>query len=56
MPVSLTNRMDIIAHSASMYDAETVSNIFDIFLKKTDAIQQIVGIPPETEHLTETCR
>ena len=31
-----------------MCDADSVDNILDIFLETTDAIQQIVGIPPET--------
>ena len=46
MQVSLPNSTDIIANSVSCYDADTVSNIFDFFLKKTDAIQQIIGVPP----------
>ena len=48
MPVPLTNSKDIIANSVSLKDADTVEHIFDIFLNKTDAIQQIIGVPPET--------
>ena len=48
MPVSLTHSVDIIASSVSLYDADTVSYILDIFMQKTDAIAQIIGVPPET--------
>ena len=48
MPVSLTNSIDIVANSVSLYDANQVKNILDLFLKKTDAITQIIGVPPET--------
>ena len=48
MPESLTNNMDIVANSASLYESDTVKNILDLFLKKTDAITQIIGVPPET--------
>ena len=48
MAVSLTHIIDIAANSVSFCDEDSVDNIFDLFLKKTDANQQIVGIPPET--------
>ena len=48
MPVSLTNSIDIVANSVSLYNANPVKNILDLFLKKTDAIAQIIGVPPET--------
>ena len=48
MPVSLTSSIDIVANSVSLYEAYTVKNILDLFLKKTDAITQIIGVPPET--------
>ena len=48
MPVSLTNIIDIVANSVSLCDADSADNILDIFLKKTDAIEQIIGIRPET--------
>ena len=48
MPVSLTNSIDIVANSVSLYEADTVKYILDLFLKKTDAITQIIGVPPET--------
>ena len=47
MPVSLTNSRDIAANSVSLYDANQVKNILDVFLKKTDAMTQIIGVPPE---------
>ena len=47
MSVSLTNSIDIVANSVSLYDANQVKNILDLFLKKTDAIAQIIGVPPE---------
>ena len=54
MPVSLTNSIDIVANSVSLYDANQVKNILDLFLKKTDAITQIIGVPPETLNTTQT--
>ena len=48
MPISLTNTIHIVANSVSLYEADTVKNILDLFLKKTDAITQIIGVPPET--------
>ena len=48
MPVRLTSSIDIVANSVSLYEADTVKNILDLFLKKTDAITQIIGVPPET--------
>ena len=48
MPISLTNSIDSVANSVSVYEADTIENILDIFLKKTDAIIQIIGVPPET--------
>ena len=48
MHVSLTNSIDIVANSDSLIDEESFDNILDLFLKKTDAIQQIIGVPPET--------
>ena len=48
MPVSLTNSIDIVANSVSLYVADTVSNSLDIFLHITDAITQIIGVPLET--------
>ena len=48
MPVSLTNSIDIVANSVSICDEDSVDDIFYLFLQKTDAIQQIVGLPPET--------
>ena len=48
MPVSLTTSIDIIANSVSLCDAGSVDNILDIFRQKTDALQQIIGAPPET--------
>ena len=48
MPVSLTNNIDIVANSVSHYEADTVKNILDLFLQKTDAITKIIGVPPET--------
>ena len=43
MPLSLTNSNDIFANSVSLSAEDSVDNILDLFLKKTDAIQQIVG-------------
>ena len=43
----VTNSKDIVAKSVSLCDADSVDYIMDIFLKKTDAIQQIIGVPPE---------
>ena len=48
MQVSLPISIDIIANSAASCDEDSVDKSMGIFLKKTDAIQQIVGIPPET--------
>ena len=48
MPVSLTNSIDIVANSVSLYDANQVKNILDLFLNKTDAITKNIGVPPET--------
>ena len=48
MPVSLTNNIDIIANSISIYDSHTIKHILDIFLKQADAITQIIGVPLET--------
>ena len=48
MPVTLTNSKDIVANSVPLYDANQVKNILGLFLKKTDAITQIIGVPPET--------
>ena len=46
MPVSLDK--DIVANSVSLFESDTVKNSLDPFLKKTDAITQIIGVPPET--------
>ena len=43
MPVSLTNSIDIVANSVSLCDEDSVGDIFDLYLQKTDAIQQTVG-------------
>ena len=48
MPVSSTDSIDIVANSVSVCDEDSVEHILEIFLKKTDAIQQIVGILLET--------
>ena len=50
MPVvfNLANSIDIIANSVLLCDEDSVDNILDIFLKKTDSVHQTVGIPPET--------
>ena len=48
MPVSLSNSIDIVANSVSLIGEDSFDNILDLFLKKTDAIQQIIGVPPET--------
>lgn len=48
MPCSVTKIIDIIANSVSLRDEESVANILDILLKRTDAIQPVVGIPSET--------
>ena len=48
MPVTLTNSIDIVANSVSLNDSDIVKHILDIFLKKTDAITQIIGVPRET--------
>ena len=48
MPGSLTNSIDIEANSVSLHESDTVKHILDLFLKKTDAITQIIGVPPET--------
>ena len=53
MPGSVTNTIDIIANSVSFYDADTVNNILDLLLKRTDATQQIIGAPPETLNTTQ---
>ena len=47
MHVSLTNSIDIIAESVSLNDSDTVKHILDTFLKNTDAITQIIGVPLE---------
>jgi hypothetical protein len=44
----LTNSVYIVANSVSLYEPDTVKNILALFLKKTDAITQIRGVPPET--------
>ena len=54
MPVSLTHSTDIVANSVSLYDDNKVNNILDMLLKKTDAIEHIVGIPPETLNTIQT--
>ena len=48
MPVLLSNSIDIVANSVSLIGEDSFDNILDLFLKKTDAIQQIIGVPPET--------
>lgn len=46
--MSSTNSNDIVANSISLVDKRKVINILDLVPKKTDAIQQLVGVPPET--------
>ena len=53
MPGSLTNSIDIEANSVSLHESHTVKHILDLFLKKTDAITQIIGVPPETLNTTQ---
>ena len=47
MPLSHTNSNDIVANSVSLCAGDSDDNILELFLTKTDAIQQTVGIPPE---------
>ena len=54
MRASLTNSNDIIEHSASICDEASVDHIFDIFWERTDAIQKMVVIPPETLRTVQT--
>ena len=53
MLVSLTSSIDIVANSVFLYEADTVKHILDLFLKKTDAITQIIGVLPETLNTTQ---
>ena len=48
IPVSFTISRDSVANSVSLRDADSVGNILDIFLKQTEAIQHIIGVPLET--------
>ena len=48
MPVSLTNNIDNIANFVFQKIADTVIKILDICLKRTDSIEQIIGVLPET--------
>ena len=48
MPVSLTNSKNIIANSVSLVDEYKVVNILDLFYKKNEALEEIVGLPPAT--------
>ena len=47
MPVYLATSVDMIANSVSLCDENSVANVWVIFLKKTFAMQQITGAPPE---------
>ena len=47
MQISWTTSNGIVANSVSLCGEDSFDNILDIFLKKTDAIQQIIGGPPE---------
>ncbi len=48
MPVNLTNSTDLIANSISLVDGNQLVDVKDLFLSKLDALQDIVGLPPET--------
>ena len=48
MPISLSNSKDIVANSLSLIQDSQVIDVKELFLSKLDAINNIVGLPPET--------
>ena len=48
MPISLSNSKDIVANSLSLIEESKVIDVKELFLSKLDAINNIVGLPPET--------
>ena len=54
IPVSSTTSVDIIANSVSLCGENSADYLLGICLKKADAIQQIIGVPPETLNTIQT--
>ena len=48
MPVRITNSNDVVSNSVSLINEKTVSNIWDLFLKKDEAVDGSVVIPSDT--------
>jgi hypothetical protein len=48
MVFSLSNTVDIVANTLSVIDENKVIDVRELFLSKLDAIDNIVGLPPDT--------
>jgi hypothetical protein len=48
MAVSLTHSNDLVVNSLSLVEENKVIDVKELFLSKLDAIDNIVGLAPET--------
>jgi hypothetical protein len=48
MAVSLTNSNDLVVNSLSLVEKNKIIDVRQLFLSKLDAIDNIVGLAPET--------
>ena len=48
MGINLSNEINVVAHSLSLFENNKITDVREIFLSKIDALNNIVGIAPET--------
>jgi hypothetical protein len=53
MSISLSNSTDIIANSISLIKGNVIEDITETFLSKTEAVSNIIGLPPSTMNTLE---